>query len=25
MSRSDKGQKITANWVIAELGFKNWK
>jgi hypothetical protein len=24
-SRSDKGQKITETWVIAEFGFKNWK
>ena len=24
-SKSDKGQKITETWVIAEFGFKNWK
>jgi hypothetical protein len=24
-SKSDKGEKITETWVIAEFGFKNWK
>jgi hypothetical protein len=25
MSKSDKGQKVTETWVVAEYGFKNWK
>ena len=24
-SKSDKGEKITETWIIAEFGFKNWK
>jgi hypothetical protein len=25
LSKSDKGQKLTETWVVAEFGFKNWK
>jgi hypothetical protein len=25
LSKSDKGQKLTEMWVLAEFGFKNWK